>query len=351
MKKQIVLLLLVCLAACGKKESAPVFTSQPQSLTVLTPYLAEFTASVTGDGVTYQWQRNVGGTWTDIPGAVSYIFKVTATSSNNGTQYRLVAHNTAGTIPSDPATLTVTKISDCLVATAAFSGRYLHTYSYDASNRLTKEDITENSTGKVVSLSYSYNDFGKVSKIVSPKWTDTFVYDSYGVAQTMTRTDASGKTLYVDTYTWTTNTFQTLLPTAGLLPGNQGPVLLRYKFSGNNTLWFKGGPASDTTQYDYSRYVDYDTHPSPEYLIFVSTGGSLVPTYFEGANELVTDNPFFYDPKPVNNPRTVLNQTGAPALSYTYTYNASGAVTVRNRKQFGSTVGNDEVFTLINCKN
>jgi hypothetical protein len=115
---------------------------------------------------------------------------------------------------------------------------------------------------------------------------------------------------------------------------------------------FKGGPASDTTQYNqYTRYIDYDTHPSPEYLLFVSTGGSLVPTYFEFPSEPMTDNPFFYDPKSVNNSRTVLDQGGAPSLSFTYTYNASGAPTIRTRKQFGSAVGTDEVFTFTNCKN
>ena len=351
MKNKILVLFLVSVLACTKEKSPPVFGGQPQSLTVLTPYLAEFTAAVSGDDVTYQWQKNVGGQWTDIPGAVSYIYKVSATAAVDGAQFHLVAHNSAGTITSDPATLTVRKISDCRVATAAFSPRYLHTYSYDASGKLIKEDILDNSTAKTVSLTYTYNDQGKVAKIACPKWTDTFVYDSYGVAQSASRTDISGKTLYVDTYSWTTNTFQTLLPTAALLPGNVGPFLLRYRFSGNNIVWFKAGPTSDTTQYDYSRYLDYDTQPSPEYLLYVSTGGSLVPIYFEGQTETITDNPFFYDPKPVNNYRTVLNQAGSPMLSFTFTYNASGAPTIRNKKQFGSAVGNDEVFTYINCKN
>ncbi|HBK89029.1 MAG: hypothetical protein U0289_07715 [Cyclobacteriaceae bacterium] len=351
MKNQFIMLALVMAVACKEKESPPVFTSQPQSLTVLTPYLAEFTAAVSGDGVTYQWQKNVGGQWTDIPGAVSYIYKVSATAAVNGTQFHLVAHNSSGTITSDAATLTVKKISDCLMATAAFSSRYLHTFSYDAAGRLVKEDILDNSTAKTISLTYSYNDQGKVSKISCPKWTDTFVYDSYGVPQTATRTDISGKTLYVDSYSWTTNTFQTLLPTAALIPGNQGPLLLRYRFSGNNLLWFKMGLASDTTQYDYSRYVDYDTQPSPEYLLYVSTGGSLIPIYFEGQTDNITDSPFFYDPKPVNNYRTVLNQAGAPSQSVSFTYNASGAPITRTKKQFGSTVGNDEIFTYINCKN
>lgn len=349
MKNQFSMMILLLAMACGKKESPPVFVSQPQSVTVLTPYLAEFTTNVSGDGVTFQWQKNVGGTWTDIPGAVSYIYKVSATFALNGTQFRLMARNSVGSIPSDPATLTVTKLSDCMVGTAAFSTGYLHTYSYDASNRLIKEDILENSSGKIVTLNYIYNDQGKVSKITSPKWTDAFVYDSYGGAQTMTRTDISGKVLYTDVYNWTNNSFQTTIPTAGLIPGNQGPLALRYRFMGNNISWLKIGPSSDTTQYNYFRYVDYDTHPSPEYLLYVSTAGSLVPTYFEGTG--FTDNPFFYDPKSVNNYRTQLDEKNAPQRSLTYTYNTSGAPTVRNSKQFGSTVGNDEVFTYINCKN
>ena len=53
---------LLWLFACKEKESPPVFTS-PSVLDSPHASLAEFAAAVSGDGVTYQWQKNVGGQW------------------------------------------------------------------------------------------------------------------------------------------------------------------------------------------------------------------------------------------------------------------------------------------------
>ena len=114
----------------------------------------------------------------------------------------------------------------------------------------------------------------------------------YGVPQT-----ANELIFQAKPYTWIhipgqRNTFQT--PAAdGCVDSRQSrPTSSSVSFFGNNLLWFKMGLASDTTQYDYSRYVDYDTQPSPEYLLYVSTGGSLIPIYFEGQTDNITDSPF-----------------------------------------------------------
>jgi hypothetical protein len=94
---------------------APVFTSQPGNQTVTAPGVATFTVTVTGSPApTLQWQRstNGGNTWGDLAGATSSSHTTPATTgADNGTQFRAVATNTAGTIASAPATLNVASLA------------------------------------------------------------------------------------------------------------------------------------------------------------------------------------------------------------------------------------------------
>jgi probable HAF family extracellular repeat protein len=55
-----------------------------QTLTAITGTLNDGDAGVTG----YQWQENIGGTWTDIPGATAQTYAVTET--NEGNQVRVI---------------------------------------------------------------------------------------------------------------------------------------------------------------------------------------------------------------------------------------------------------------------
>jgi hypothetical protein len=55
-----------------------------QTLTAITGTLNDVDANVTG----YQWQENIGGTWTDIPGATAQTYAVTET--NEGNQVRVI---------------------------------------------------------------------------------------------------------------------------------------------------------------------------------------------------------------------------------------------------------------------
>ena len=91
--------------------SAPVFTAQPASVSVLTPNTATFTVVVTGNPApTLQWQlsTNAGGSFADIAGATGSSYTTTATVvGDNGHQYRVVATNTVGSVNSNAATLTV----------------------------------------------------------------------------------------------------------------------------------------------------------------------------------------------------------------------------------------------------
>lgn len=106
-------------------------TTNPTDQTACDGGTATFTASSSGFPTpTVQWQvSSGGGPFTDIPGATSTTLMFTATSADNGNQYRAVFTNSSGTATSTAATLTVvvTMTSDpsdqsvCQGSTATFS--------------------------------------------------------------------------------------------------------------------------------------------------------------------------------------------------------------------------------------
>ncbi len=97
-------------------------TSRAATLTVVPPVAivtppasqsvtegATATFSVTASNASaYQWQRLVGATWSDIVGATAASYAFTASLTQNGSQYRVVASNAAGSATSAAAVLTVT---------------------------------------------------------------------------------------------------------------------------------------------------------------------------------------------------------------------------------------------------
>ena len=89
---------------------APVITTQPRNVTVTEPAAATFTVVASGDlPLNYQWQRNDGGGFSDIPGAIdsSYTLDPTSTTVDNGAQFQVIVANSAGSVTSATATLTV----------------------------------------------------------------------------------------------------------------------------------------------------------------------------------------------------------------------------------------------------
>lgn len=83
----------------------PTITTQPQNVTVISGQPASFSATVSGPApITYQWQRN----GTNIVGAINTGYSIAATAaSDNGAQFRVVATNSAGSVTSNAALLTV----------------------------------------------------------------------------------------------------------------------------------------------------------------------------------------------------------------------------------------------------
>jgi hypothetical protein len=84
---------------------APAIMTHPSSRTVAPGETATFSTTATGNGpLTYQWQRNGSA----ISGAGADSFTTSpVTVADNGTQYRVVVSNAAGSATSNPATLTV----------------------------------------------------------------------------------------------------------------------------------------------------------------------------------------------------------------------------------------------------
>ncbi len=89
---------------------APSITVQPADQTVTEPATATFSVTAAGTApLTYQWQRNAGGTWTAIPGATTATYTTSATvrASDDGVRFRVVVTNSAGSATSNAAALTV----------------------------------------------------------------------------------------------------------------------------------------------------------------------------------------------------------------------------------------------------
>jgi hypothetical protein len=86
------------------KTSAPTISTQPASLTVNAGLSASFSVTASGSGpLTYQWRKN----GTAISGASSSTYTITGTTATNAGTYSVVVSNSAGSVTSNSATLTV----------------------------------------------------------------------------------------------------------------------------------------------------------------------------------------------------------------------------------------------------
>ena len=93
---------------------APTITTQPAGQEVTVGQTAEFTLAATGENLSYQWQySNDNGTnWNDISGATGNSYTTdAATLEMNNYQYQCMVSNSAGSVTSDPVTLTVNSVS------------------------------------------------------------------------------------------------------------------------------------------------------------------------------------------------------------------------------------------------
>ncbi len=84
--------------------TVPVITTQPASVSVTTGSSASLSVTASGDGVlTYQWKKD----GTDVSGATTATYAISATSSTSAGSYTVVVSNFLGSVTSSAATLTV----------------------------------------------------------------------------------------------------------------------------------------------------------------------------------------------------------------------------------------------------
>ena len=92
--------------------TAPSIVTQPGNATVKAGEPATFTIAANGTDLAYQWQidRNDGNGWVNIAGANEASYTTSAVDiSCNGFKYQCVVSNSAGTVTSNTAVLTVTE--------------------------------------------------------------------------------------------------------------------------------------------------------------------------------------------------------------------------------------------------
>ena len=90
----------------------PSIGKQPQNVSVKAGEQATFTVAATGTDLKYQWQidRNDGKGFADIAGADRASYTISAVDKNcNGYKYQCVISNSAGSVTTGTATLTVTE--------------------------------------------------------------------------------------------------------------------------------------------------------------------------------------------------------------------------------------------------
>ena len=83
----------------------PIITTQPKSQTVDEGSSVTFNVVATGTGLTYQWYRNS----TNINGATSASYTINSVKAADAGSYTVTVSNTAGSVISDEAKLTVNK--------------------------------------------------------------------------------------------------------------------------------------------------------------------------------------------------------------------------------------------------
>ena len=100
----------------------PSFTLHPANVTQTAGLRVDFTGTATAaPSPTYQWQSSpTGTTWTNITGATAGTYSLYPTPADANKQFRLAAMNSAGTVNSNAATLSLTPNQIQLLANPDF---------------------------------------------------------------------------------------------------------------------------------------------------------------------------------------------------------------------------------------
>ena len=147
----------------GTVVHAPTIGTQPTNQTVTEGEDATFTVAASGENLSYQWQQSTdsGSNWTAINDATEASYTINSTTTDmSGYQYRCVVSNSAGSVTSDAATLTVDPVS---VTGVTLDETELALYT-GGSATLTATVAPDNATNKAVTWSSSDNTVATVDQ-------------------------------------------------------------------------------------------------------------------------------------------------------------------------------------------
>ena len=140
--------------------------TQPTDKSVIEGETATFTVNATGsEPLSYQWQQNMNGSgWTDITGETNATYTTGKTTMDmNGTQYRCVVSNSAGSVISDAATLTVNAAANVPVTNVLLDKTSLG-LTEDETAQLNATVKPDNATNKAVTWSSSNENVATVDQ-------------------------------------------------------------------------------------------------------------------------------------------------------------------------------------------
>jgi glucose/arabinose dehydrogenase len=253
---------------------APGISQHPTDVTVDAGQPATFNVTATGGApLSYQWQKLIASTWTNITGATASSYTIGATAGSDAGQYRVIVTNSAGSATSNAATLTVNTVNQ----------------PPDITDQPDDQSVN---VGEPASFTVTANGAAPLGfqwqKLIGPTWTDvngataaTLSFASAAAADEgeyrVVVTNSVGSDTS-DPATLTVNEF----PTATITAGGTYTFGQTINFSATATDPEDGTlPASA-----YTWRVDFghDTHFHPHVAAFSgATGGSFVADFGETA--------------------------------------------------------------------
>jgi len=199
----------------GTTPSAPVITSHPANVTVSAGQTATFTVGATG-ATAYQWKKN----GLSITGATGPTYTTPAvTSSDNGASFTVTVSNSAGSVTSNAARLTVSSPSTLAIA------------SHPASQSVTSGSsvtFTVGATGGTAPYSYQwYKNGSAIAGATSASYTfNAYSTDNGNKYHAVVR-DAASQTVTSNTATLT----------VGSVPNPGSELMVNGGFETGTTPW------------------------------------------------------------------------------------------------------------------
>ena len=314
--------------------TAPAITTQPASLAVTTGSSATFAVVATGSApLSYQWYKGSAS----ISGATAASYTTPATtSSDNGTTFHVTVSNSAGSVTSNNATLTVgtatalgitsnpvsqtvTVGASVTFSVAASGGTSPYTYQWYKNGTAVSGATSASYNFTTASTDNSATFYAKVTdgaKATATSGTATLTVTSSPVSQSFTETfDTGSKTAYaagsvnLASGTWTLN--DALIGTSTSDP-KDGTKSVRVRNSGTVTMAYDWASGAKTVSV---KHAVYGGDAASTWGLWYSTNAGS--TWAQAGSTVTTSS--------------------STLATATFTVNVQGAIRFELRKTDGST--------------